>query len=140
MQRSTDLKAVTAIEQAADWHNPPNEADILKELKPHDVVALVAEYRGVIVGWVLYRPILQQTEIIRLVVREDFRRRSIGTQLLHAVEQRTRKAKRTHLMCASCDKDLDFHLLLRKEGFKAADVLRGYTLSGSDAYLFEKVL
>lgn len=91
----SDVERVLAVQSvcrdAAQWSRADYENAAASER-----VAWVAEDEGGIAGFLVARPLVQETEILNLAVRPDARRRGVGTALLaEGINwSRSRKAER----------------------------------------------
>jgi ribosomal protein S18 acetylase RimI-like enzyme len=92
----------------------------------------VVEVEGKVVGFIFYEIDASSIEIDSLLVDPSFRRRGIGTELLSKLIAKLNK-KRREIRFKVSEYDLPSHLLLKKCGFKAIEVIK---FSEASDYLF----
>ena len=83
-----DIPAVIELYHDAGWLNYTNRPEMLKTALQNSLKLLVAQEAGEIVG--LIRAVGDTSSILYIqdiIVRSDRRRRGIGSQLLHAMDQ-----------------------------------------------------
>lgn len=74
---SQDMRDIVAIEQSA-YLFPRYKAEIFKDGN----IVLLADYHGTVAAYMIFRLIRNQLFLENIVVRHDFQRKGIGTQLL----------------------------------------------------------
>jgi ribosomal-protein-alanine N-acetyltransferase len=140
-----DLDAVLEIEMFSGELLMKKE-DILILLRKINVVGLVAEIDGKIVGYIIYELYKDYIHIINLVVHYDFRRKRIGETLIERIKQKIENFnKRKYIQIEVRESNLGAHLFLKKNCFKANEVKRNWfqddvideiPTSTEDAYSF----
>jgi ribosomal-protein-alanine N-acetyltransferase len=155
MQR--DLPQVLPI---ADQATPEgwSQQDFLKVFQSADAAGWVAEAEDRVVGFLIYQVHLHpdanewdgaaprgrsdpSARPLRIAVRNfavaaDWRRRGIALALLNRLAQKLRQAS-DGIQATVPESNLAAQLVLRKAGYKAMRVLRGY-YGSEDAYLMER--
>ena len=129
-----DLGALRKLEKESFDRDAWPMIDLIAVLTFSNVVRLKAVENGSMVGFIAGDPRLRDGTI---AVDSNFRRRGIGTALLHACESqlgvpRSRLTVRTSNQGAIT--------LYEKEGYRTIDVWKAYYSDGEDAIVMEKVL
>jgi ribosomal-protein-alanine N-acetyltransferase len=81
MQES-DIPALMAIERAS-FTTPWSEISFLGEIYKKNGISRVALLEGELIGYICVNYVLHESHLLNLAVRQDFRRRGIGTILLN---------------------------------------------------------
>lgn len=136
-----DVPAVLDLERIVHrgWDESEFRAVILcRPAGRKTVGAMVAEAGGGVVGHVVYEVGPDRVHLLGLAVRPDARRRGVGRRLVRHMTDRLNPSARTVLQADVPEGALDVQLFLRRLGFRAARVLRGwYEDPAEDAYLME---
>ena len=134
-----DLGALRKLEKESFDRDAWPMIDLIAVLTFSNVVRLKAVENGSMVGFIAGdpRPRDGWGWIATIAVDSNFRRRGIGTALLHACESqlgvpRSRLTVRTSNQGAIT--------LYEKEGYRTIDVWKAYYSDGEDAIVMEKVL
>lgn len=134
-----DLGALRKLEKESFDRDAWPMIDLIAVLTFSNVVRLKAVENGSMVGFIAGDPRLRDGWgwIATIAVDSNFRRRGIGTALLHACESqlgvpRSRLTVRTSNQGAIT--------LYEKEGYRTIDVWKAYYSDGEDAIVMEKVL
>jgi ribosomal protein S18 acetylase RimI-like enzyme len=101
-----DWKQIERIEETYDWPVPLELAQKLYRKKVINV--FVAEYEGHIVGWCSWKLKNDDSKsvfIVRLVVHEQFRRMSVGTQMVDMLKDGWGKARPIHTLVRETNDD-----------------------------------
>lgn len=85
---SNDVEAVVDLEKQV--FSPWNKSLIKSELKYASSIALVVKTAGELAGWCCCRYENTEAELLKMTVAEKWRRRSVATRLLNALESRLR--------------------------------------------------
>jgi len=131
-----DLRQVLRIE-ANSFAHPWSERDFVEHLESSNSVALVAEGRGPILGYVVYGI---GTACIRLhscVVRREFRRRGIGSRMVASLASLAAERESAGIVTKVPERNVGAQLFFRQCGFRAVRILRGYLMDEQDAYVME---
>jgi [ribosomal protein S18]-alanine N-acetyltransferase len=118
-----DLPEVLAIEEAS-FEYPWAEEDFLRTLRQRNCVAMVAERDEQIVGFMVYRLMPTQLELINLAVHPARRREGVGTTLIGKLAGKLTPQRRKRLWLDVRERNLPGHLFLQACGFRAVRVLR----------------
>ncbi|HMV29704.1 MAG TPA: GNAT family N-acetyltransferase [Anaerolineales bacterium] len=134
-----DLTALRKLEKESFDRDAWPMIDLIAVLTFSNVVRLKAMENGNMIGFVAGdpRPRDGWGWIATIAVDSNFRRRGIGTALLHACESqlgvpRSRLTVRTSNQGAI--------ILYEKEGYRTIDVWKAYYSDGEDAIVMEKTL
>ncbi len=134
--RRRDLDAVVAIEKRAFAH-PWSREVFARELRVPFSKVLLARIQGVIVGYACRWLHADAVEIQNVAVHPDWRRRSIGRQLVGTLldEARAAGVRRTLLEVRRSNRPA--LSLYRELGFRETGTRHGYYSDGEDAVLME---
>lgn len=96
---------------------------------------VVAERRGRVVGYAVYRFQSHEIEVLNLAVARGYRRLGIGRQLVTRLCRKLRPGGRTRVVLLVRESNVGGQVFFRACGFRAVRVLRGiYERSSDDAY------
>ena len=130
-----DLPEILHIEKSSFDHSW-DESDFLTCLRQRHCIGMVAEIDDKIVGFMIYELHQSSLKIINFAVVPEFRRRSVGIQMVTKLVDKLSQQRRSEIELTVRETNLDAQLFFRSQGFEAASVLRGYyTDSDEDAYL-----
>lgn len=131
-----DMPEVLYIEEKSfdfSW----TENDFVHCLRQRNCIGMVAEYQKKVVGFMIYEIYEDKIQILNFAVHPDWRRQSIGTQMIKKLTDKLSAKKRKEIILTVKERNLPMQLFLRECGFKALYVLReyykGYT--SEDAYV-----
>lgn len=128
-----DMPEVLEIEKACFPH-PWTEEDFIRCLRRRDVIGMVAEYKGDVVGFDIYELHKNRICILSIATRSDLRRHGIGTQLIDKLKSKMSPQRRHELNADVSEYSLNAQLFFRSQGFRCAKILRDHFNDGSDAY------
>lgn len=130
-----DMADVLRIEQQSFDH-PWSEEDFLCCLRQRNCIGMVAEHEHDIVGFMIYELHKSRLHILNFAVDRDFRRRSVGTQMVLRLIDKLSQQRRHEILLEVRERNLDGQLFFRKLGFRAISILRAhYDDTEEDAYL-----
>ena len=124
-----DLKSVMRMQKMSGEFSKNHTQEFINK---NNAICSVVEVEGNVVGFIFYEIDASSIEIDSLIVDAAFRRRGIGTELLSKLIAKLNK-KRREIRFQVSEYDLPSHLLLKKCGFKAIEVIKN---SGDCDYLF----
>lgn len=134
--RAADVDAVLSIEKRS-FDYPWTPADFIDCLKRKPVVGYVATINGQTVGYVIYQIVSGGMVILNLAVDPDFRRQSVGTQLVEEVQQKLTPRSRKFVSATCSEANLKAQLFLRSKGFTCVEIVRTDNQTGlGDGYHF----
>lgn len=110
------------------------DSDFKKFKRGMDNVSLIADIGDTPVGYILLTLSKTRATIVRLVVTQDLRRRSIGTQLVERARLGYLKKDRICLSTEIDEYNIAAQMFLRANSFRANEIINEY---GSDTYIFE---
>lgn len=113
-----DLASVTAIGRA------PEELYV-NLLRQRDVIGMVAEVDGEVVGYMLYRVLPKEHTLVLLLLRvaEGKRRQGFGKNLLDKLKQKLTGDRYRAVVADVEEEDLDSQLFMRAVGFEAVAIV-----------------
>ena len=136
-----DLPALYRIDQACFPRGIAySKASLCWFLSLSGSICLVSELRGVLAGFVIARAQAARAHLITLDVLAPYRRRCIGSVLLHAVES---DLAAQHVRVVELETATDNHAAVafwQKHGYRTLDILERYYLGRIDAYSMSKPL
>lgn len=80
-------------------------------------IVLVADHNGSLSGFVVVRAVEDEWELENLVVRPDFRRRGIGSALIHNLAERACQSHVQQILLEVRESNAPAHALYAKTGF-----------------------
>lgn len=130
-----DMVDVLRIEQQS-FDRSWTEEDFLCCLRQRNCIGMVAEYDHEIVGFMIYELHKSRLHILNFAVDAEFRRRSIGTQMVLRLVDKLSQQRRNEILLEVRERNLDGQMFFKKQGFRAVTVLRAhYDDTAEDAYL-----
>lgn len=136
---SIHLPGVMKIESESFVH-PWTIGEIMSMMRKADQNGMVAEARGRIVGFAIYRYDKSCLEILDVAVALDCRRHGVAAQMVAKLLSRLKPGGKTRLEAIVSERNLDAHLFFRSMGFRATGVIPDHynLLDGGhcDAYEF----
>lgn len=132
-----DMPEVLQTEQESFDH-PWTEEDFLRCLRQRNCIGMVAEQGEKVVGFMIYELHKAKLHILNFAVHPDFRRSSVGNQMVAKLISKLSSHRRTRITLEVRETNLYAQLFFRAQGFKAVRVLRDYyDDSGEDAFLMQ---
>lgn len=117
-----DMPEVLAIEESG-FVDPWTEDGFLRHLRQRNGIGMVAEYQERVVGYMLYELHPNKLRLVNHAVDPDFRRRGIGSALIHKLMTKLSPTRRTRIVVEVRESNLSAQLFSRALGFKAIAVL-----------------
>ncbi|MDO4571469.1 MAG: GNAT family N-acetyltransferase [Planctomycetia bacterium] len=131
-----DLEAVFELEQRESAH-PWDALELASVLNRPDAAAMVAEFEGRIVGFIIYICNDSCLKICNIVVSKDFRRCGVGAQMMAKIACRLTRSVRDSILLEVRETNLTGQLFFRSLGFRAISIERASYDSGEDAYIMQ---
>lgn len=130
-----DARCVQRIEELS-FPIPWTKEDFECALRNRQTIGMVAESHERIIGYMVYELHRQHLRVVNFAVHPDFRRQSVGRQM---IEKLIRLAtKQTHITLEVRETNLDAQFFFSRLGFVATEVLRGaYLDTPEDAYVMK---
>lgn len=114
------------------------EEDFLRCLRQRNCIGMVAEHGERVVGFMIYELHKAKLHILNFAVHPDWRRVSIGSQMVAKLISKLSSHRRTRITLEVRETNLTAQNFFKNQGFRAVRVLRSfYEDSGEDAYLME---
>jgi ribosomal-protein-alanine N-acetyltransferase len=99
---------------------------------------MVAEYDERVIGSMIYELHRTRLHILNFSVRQEYRRRGIGTAMIEKLISKLSLQRRSRIMLEIRETNLVAQLFFRDAGFRAVSVLRDfYEDTTEDAYLMQ---
>lgn len=132
-----DMPEVLQIENRS-FEFPWSDEDFVRCLRQRNCIGMVAEHDERIVGFMIYELHKNRLHILNLAVRDDMRRRGIGTQMIKKLISKLSYQRRNRIMLEIRETNLTAQLFFRGHGFRAVSLLRQfYEDTPEDAYLMQ---
>jgi ribosomal-protein-alanine N-acetyltransferase len=129
-----DMEEVLKIEKDRS-PEPWSEKEFEINIKAKNCIGMVAEIqKGLkyqVVGFIVWALFGNRIEIINLGVSREFNRQGVGTTLIDKVKKKAIERKKTRIVTHVNERDLDIHLFLHANGFRAMRVIKRFF--GEDA-------
>lgn len=135
-----DLPDVVAIEsQVFDF--PWSEDDFLAALRERNCIGMVADFNGVVTGYMVYSVRRSRLKINNFAVAHGHRRCGVGSQMVCKLICRLSQQRRRAIVVNVRETNLSAQLFFQAQGFLATGVIRGhYKDSAEDAYTMQYTL
>lgn len=135
-----DMTHTLLIEKGC-FEFPWTEEDFVKCLKQRNCIGMVAERQktfGRIGGFMLYELHKKRMHLLNFAVDPSLHRSGIGRQMISRLVDKLSDERRTSITCEVRESNLPAQLFLKRMGFKATLVLKGFyeETPQEDAYLF----
>jgi ribosomal-protein-alanine N-acetyltransferase len=124
-----DLPEILNIEEfnAVPW----DEEDFLIHLKKRNSVGIVAEIDNKIVGYMIYEFGRKLFHVLNITVHKNYRRNGVASQIISKLS-----SKKKNIEFVVNERSLELQLFLKKNGFKAVEIINKYFEKNSDdAYI-----
>ena len=132
-----DMTDVLEIERSG-FEFPWFEEDFVRCLRQRNCIGMVAEHEDRVVGFMVYELQKTRLHILNFAVAPEFRRLSVGTQMVRKLIGKLSPQRRTRIVLEVRETNLAAQLFFRENGFRAVSVLRKfYEDSPEDAYLMQ---
>lgn len=128
-----DMPEVWEIEKAC-FPQPWSEEDFIRCLRQRNMVGMVAEYKGDVVGFDVYELHKHRLHILSIATRIDFWRHGIATRLIDKLKGKINPKTRRELTADVSEYSLNAQLFFRSQGFRCAKICRDHFNDGTDAY------
>lgn len=130
-----DLPAVLRIEEES-FEFPWTKADFLSCTHQPHCIAVVAEVRNQVVGYMIYEMAPHHFHLLTLAVDPAWRRRGIGRALMERLIQKLSPHRRQRIVLEVRETNLAAQLFFRALGFRACRILHDfYSDTVEDAYV-----
>jgi [ribosomal protein S18]-alanine N-acetyltransferase len=128
-----DMPEVLAIERFNHFDHWA-EDDFLRSLRQRDCIGMIAEHRERIVGFMVYELRKTSLRIIKFQVHPDWRHCRIGAQLIAKLVGKLSPFRRTKLDAEVSESNLNLQLFLKRQGFRAIEILRARPAGDEGGY------
>lgn len=117
---------------------PWTEDDFIRCLRQRNCIGMVAEFNERIAGFMIYELHKNRLHVLSLAVANDFRRHSVGTQMVQKLIDKLSLQRRDRIVLEIRETNLAAQLFFRQLGFRAISVLRDFYIDTTeDAYLMQ---
>ena len=120
---------------AESFAKPWNESMLREWMKRRDVIGMVCEVDGEIVGYVVYQLTKNYVEVISIAVAKAHRRQEIGKYLVQNVVKKMQQAYMPSIRVSVKESNLGAHLFWRAMGLRCTGIIKNKGVE--DAYFFE---
>lgn len=132
-----DMPVVLDIENSSfefKW----TEDDFIKCLRQRNCIGMVAEVDDEVIGFMVYELHKNRLHILNFAVRPDYRRATVGTQMINKLLGKLSYERRNRIMLEVRETNLSAQLFFKSLGFRAISVLRDfYDDTAEDGYLMQ---
>ena len=129
----SDMAAVMRIEQVSFSH-PWDEATFIQCLRTKNVIGMVAEQGGRVVGYMLYELHAKRLHVLNFAVAKASRRQGIGTAMVAKLRSKLPLSERNRIMLEVSEVNLGGQLFFKSQGFRAVAVIKDFYDNGCAAY------
>jgi ribosomal-protein-alanine N-acetyltransferase len=129
-----DMPAINEINIEAGYQLLDEQ--IIKMLRQRNVIGMVVERDGVVVGYMIYALESQAIDLYHLVVDPVFQCQGFGRALLDALQAKLRSQKRSRIFITVSEYNVQAQVFLKACGFNWVETIRAWDENG-DGYLFE---
>ncbi len=132
-----DMAEVLATENES-FEFPWSEDEFVRCLRQRNCIGMVADCEDQVAGFMIYELHKTRLHVLNFAVGQDFRRRSIGRQMMSKLTGKLSQQRRSRLLLEVRETNLAAQLFFRAIGFRAVSVLRGYYEdTPEDAYVMQ---
>ena len=132
-----DMEEVLSIEKES-YINGWEEEDFLHYLRSRNTIAMVAEYKDKILGYMVYELHKNHLELHNLAVHTGFRHQDIGSQMVKKLIDKLSSNHRIRICVNIRETNLAAQLFFKSQGFVAVQVKRNFFVdSGEDSFVME---
>ena len=131
-----DVPEVLDIENRS-FEFPWVEEDLIRCLRQRNCIGMVAEHAERVVGFMIYNLHKSRLEVLNFAIHPDFRRCGVGQQMVNKLVLKLNSNRRSQIVLALADFNLDGQLFFRAMGFRATKVLWHHNHIGGDDYQME---
>ena len=116
-----DMSEVLQIEQTS-FCQPLSEEDLIKCLRQRSYIGMVAEYDERVVGFMIYELHKNQLHVRRFAVGENFRRKTVGHQMVSKLQGKLSKQRRNKITLEIEERNLAGLQFFKSQGFIATSI------------------
>lgn len=132
-----DMPEVMDIE-AASFEFPWSEDDYIRCLRQRNCIGMVAEHNDKVIGVMIYELHPTRLHVLNFVVAEEYRRRSVGQQMMNRIISRLTMDRRTRVLLEVRESNVPAQFFFKSQKFRAVSVLRDFYFdTAEDAYLMQ---
>ncbi|MDR1960222.1 MAG: ribosomal protein S18-alanine N-acetyltransferase [Planctomycetaceae bacterium] len=132
-----DMQEVMEIERES-FEFPWSEDDFVHILRRRNCIGMVAEYKGEVVGFIVYELGKNKIHLINIAVATRFRRLAVGTQLMAKLIGKLNYQHRNRITFEIRETNLRAQLFFKSIGFQVTQILHDYYEEmNEDAYLMQ---
>jgi ribosomal-protein-alanine N-acetyltransferase len=134
-----DMPEVLAIETES-FEFPWLEEDFLRYLRARNSVGIVAEHDDRVTGFMVYELCKTQIHVPNFAVAQDFRRRSVGTQMVNKLISKLSTQHRTRITLKIRETNLVANEFFTSLGFRVLFLLKNHYCDSQNAYSMQYTL
>ncbi|MGL6194475.1 MAG: ribosomal protein S18-alanine N-acetyltransferase [Thermoguttaceae bacterium] len=130
-----DMSEVLTIEKSC-FEYAWSEEEFMRCLRQRNCIGMVAEYKGRVVGFMIYELPKTKIHLLNVAVLPEFRRLGVGIQMIAKLIGKLSNQRRNRITLEVRETNLAAQLFFRSLGFRATEILRDfYDEMCEDAYL-----
>ena len=134
---SRDMEEVLNIEQES-FEFPWSEDDYLRCLRSRNCIGMVADYRGQVVGYMIYELGKNKIQLLNMATATEYRRCAVATQMVAKLIGKLSLQRRNRITLEIRETNLPAQLFFRSAGFRATQILKNYyEQMQEDAYFMQ---
>ena len=116
-----DMSEVLNIEKVSFIH-PWSEEDFIRCLRQRSYIGMVAEHDSRVVGFMIYELYKNKLHVRRFAVGENFRRQTVGHQMVRKLQGKLSKQRRNKLSLEIDEYNLAGLQFFKSQGFIATGI------------------
>lgn len=133
----SDMNEVWRIENEC-FEFPWTMEDFTRCLRQRNVIGMVTEYDGEVVGYMIYEFHDNRFHLLNIAVARDLQWRGIGRQMIEKLKNRVEVQGRKRILCEVRETNTAAQFFFKSCGFRSIRILKDYYEdSEDDAYLFQ---
>jgi len=134
-----DMPEVLEIEQ--QFSDPWTEDDFTASLMIRNVIGVVAEAKGLVLGYMIYELHKREFRVVSIAVYPQMHRLGIATQLIDKLAGKLNENAREKILLTVRESNLAGQLFFKRMGFRCVAITHGdYDDTNDAAYHFEYLI
>lgn len=132
----SDMPQVLKIERDG-YEEPWTEEEFKECLSQRNCIGKVAEYRGAVIGFIIYELHSRCLLLLNLAVAGEMQEQGVARLMVDHLKSGMARNRRTRLIHRLTERDVRGQVVLRSLGFRWTKTLTRQTDDGSDIYQME---
>ena len=118
------------------FSSPYSDNLIMKDIEDKNRTLLFAHFKGEVIGYICYEKILDEMELLRVCVLEEFRQYKIATKLMEKMIEEFNSGNFKKIFLEVDEENLNAVKLYEKFGFKKIGERKNYYQNGHNAFVY----